>query len=271
MPTPVVIPFYKNREQLDKCLEHLVQQSVKVQVYIHDNSEENIYFTRAINAGVRAFLQSAPNEPYIIILNQDMYLESDAVEQMVAFMDATPDCGIGMPLQISPKNPNEVMFGGGLATFPIGTVGCGPLQSFKESHQIRWASACCWIMRTAMVREIGLLDENMQLVGSDSDYCFTARSRGFQVWNIVKARGAHEGGVSQRHGPPDIYARKVLDMDYFARKWITGELYGFLSHPTVPSSREALADDIENIRSQAMQFIERIKANGMDSPNIERV
>jgi GT2 family glycosyltransferase len=269
-PIPVVIPFYLNHRQLDKCIEHLRNQTVKVQVYIHDNSEDNIYFTRAINVGLRAFMQSEPLNPYIIILNQDMYLESDAVEEMVRFMDTMPDCGIGMPLHISPNNPNEVIFGGGLATFPIGTVGCGPLDTFSENHQIRWASACCWIMRTSMIREIGLLDENMQLVGSDSDYCFTARSRGFQIWNIVKARGVHEGGVSKEHGEPHIYMRKVLDMDYFCRKWITGELYSFLSHPTVPSTREDLADEIANIREQAMQFAqqaqnERVDNNGMDA------
>ena len=100
---PVVIPFYKNREQLDKCLEHLRNQTVHVQVYIHDNTDENIYFTRAVNVGLRAFLKNDPQEPYIIILNQDMYLEAGAVEEMVKFMVGTPDCGIGMPLQLSSK------------------------------------------------------------------------------------------------------------------------------------------------------------------------
>lgn len=254
MAIPVVIPFYKNRVQLDKCLEHLRQQTRSVQVYIHDNSEENIYFTRAINIGLRYFLTQTPDEPYIVILNQDMYLEPQAVEEMVAFMDATAECGVGMPLQLSHKDPNEVIFAGGVAAYPIGTAGCGPLEEFNKNFQIRWASACCWIMRTRMLREIGLLDENMELIGSDSDYCFMARSRGFQVWNIVKARGIHEGGVSKVFGSPELHARKVLDLDYYARKWITGELYELLSYHDVPSTREALAPDIENIRGQVAEL-----------------
>lgn len=261
--TPVIIPFFKNREQLDKCLEHLRKQTKTVQVYIHDNSEENIFFTRAVNVGLRALLKSDPQEPYIIILNQDMYLEAGSVEEMVKFMDATPDCGIGMPLQLSQANCDEVIFAGGVGTYPLGTAAVGPLAVFRRNNQLRWASACCWIMRTSMLREIGLLDENMQLVGSDSDYCFMARSRGFQIWNIVKARGVHEGGASKIHGSNELCARKILDMDYYARKWITGELFQTLSHPNVESSAEGLKPHIEKIRGQCSQIAElKTKAKG---------
>jgi len=250
MTVPVVIPFYKNEQQLDKCREHLKAQTVGVKVFIYDNSDDNIYFTRAINAGLRAFLEQEPEPPYIVILNQDMYLEPQAIEEMVRFMESKPDCGIGMPLQLSDKDPNEVIFGGGVATYPIGTAVVGPVDTFSEDAQIRWASGCCWIMRVRMIRDIGLLDENMQLVGSDSDYCFMARSRGFQVWNIVRARGIHEGGASTYEGSPELRARKLLDMDYYVRKWVTGELFHFLNHPTVPATREELEEPITHIRGQ---------------------
>jgi GT2 family glycosyltransferase len=263
MPVPLIIPFYKNRRQLDECMRHLRDQTSMVQVYIYDNSDENIFFTRAINIGLRHFLKVAPQEEYIIILNQDMYLESDAVQEMVAFMDSTPDCGIGMPLQLSHKNPDEVIFAGGVGAYPIGTAAVGLLSAFKQNSQIRWASACCWIMRTSMLREIGLLDENMQLVGSDSDYCFTARSRGFQRGSIVKARGIHEGGVSKEHGSPELYERKIRDMDYYARKWITGELYQFLSHPDLETGLEQLMPFVRQIREH-FNKIERI-SNGVDA------
>jgi len=259
MPVPVVIPFYKNQAQLDKCLEHLRAQTLAVKVYIHDNSEENIYFTRAINAGLRAFLEDDPQIPYIVILNQDMYLEKNAIEEMVLFMESKPRCGIGMPLHLSKDDPDEVIFAGGVGAYPIGTAAVGPVASFPKNAQVRWASACCWIIRTAMVREIGLLDENMQLVGSDSDYCFTARSRGYEVWNIVKARGVHEGGASKCYGSPELQARKVLDMDYYVRKWVTGELFQTLNHPTVAATREELHEHIENIRGQCEQLIKLAK------------
>ncbi|MHC4156224.1 MAG: glycosyltransferase family protein [Planctomycetota bacterium] len=240
-------------------MEHLRNQTLGVKVYIHDNSEENIYFTRAINAGLRAFLDDDAHTPYIVIINQDMYLEPNAIEEMVRFMESKPECGIGMPLHLSKDNPEQVIFAGGVGAYPIGTAAVGPLAVFRENAQVRWASACCWIIRTAMIAEIGLLDENMQLVGSDSDYCFTARSRGYEVWNIVKARGVHEGGASKRYGSVELQARKVLDMDYYVRKWVTGELFQFLNHPSIAATREELSEHIQNIRGQCAELARQAK------------
>ncbi|MGD9181456.1 MAG: glycosyltransferase, partial [Desulfobacterales bacterium] len=90
---PVIIPFYKNKDQLEKCIAHLKNQTMPVEIFIRDNSEDNIFFTAAINEGIRNFLNQ--NCQYIIILNQDMYLESIAVEEMVKFIDSHPLCGIG--------------------------------------------------------------------------------------------------------------------------------------------------------------------------------
>jgi len=76
-----------------------------------------------------------------------------------------------------------------------------------------------------MIQEIGLLDENFVFLGSDSDYCFTARSRGWQVWRIAGARGIHEYGVSGVTADVDIEILKTKDMIHFGKKWLTGELY----------------------------------------------
>ena len=86
------------------------------------------------------------------------------------------------------------------------------------------------IFRKEMIQEIGLLDENYALICSDSDYCFTASSRGWEVWRIAGAKGTHEHGASGRVCDPDIELLKIKDMIHFGRKWLTGEMYKELSH-----------------------------------------
>ena len=115
---PVIIPFYRRQDQLDRCLRHLQQQTIPVDPYIHDNNQENLYFTRAINAGIQAHLQCDCD--YMIFLNQDMYLEPDTVEAMVNFMDSHPECGIGMPLEILMNHPEGHALVGGARLFPGG-------------------------------------------------------------------------------------------------------------------------------------------------------
>ena len=47
------------------------------------------------------------------------------------------------------------------------------------------------------------------LIGSDSDYCFTARSRGWQIWRIVGAGGINEYGVAGVSADVDIETLKI--------------------------------------------------------------
>ena len=224
---PVIIPAYKKPEQLEKCIDHLKSQTLEVEIFIRDNNHDNIYFTAAINEGIRKYLQR--DCEYIIALNQDMYLQPDAVEEMVKFMDSHPRCGIGTPLQLHCENPDYVIYAGAFEAFPAGKHQQGRLSDFTEDEQIFWGNGACMILRKQMIQEIGLMDENFIFIGSDSDYSFTARSRGWQVWRIALAKGVHEDGASGK-SDPKMTLLKVNDTIYFSSKWLTGELYKHLSY-----------------------------------------
>jgi GT2 family glycosyltransferase len=159
-----------------------------------------------------------------------MYLEPTAVEEMVKFMDAHSKCGIGTPLQLHPKNPHYVICAGSYEAFPFGKHQHGPLSDFSENEQLFWGNGACMIFKKAMVQEIGLLDKNFVFLGSDSDYCFTARSRGWQVWRIAKAKGIHEHGASGSAPDLKLGVLKLNDMIYFGNKWLTGDLYKKLAY-----------------------------------------
>jgi GT2 family glycosyltransferase len=237
---PVIIPYYKNKEHLDKCISHLNEQTLKVEIYVRDNNKENIYFTAAVNEGIRKYIDQSCD--YIVILNQDMYLDSLALENMKNFMDSNPLCGIGVPLQLDYTNPNYVIFAGGKEAFPSGKHQDGPLYEFKSNEQILWGNGACMMLRKKMIQEIGLFDKNYLFIGSDSDYSFTARSRGWQVWRIANAKGIHQYGASGESYDIDIELIKIKDMIYFGNKWLTSNLYKDLSY-------EGQILNIENITS----------------------
>jgi GT2 family glycosyltransferase len=98
LPTiPVIIPAYRQPRQLQQCLTHLRRQTQPVDIFVRDNNEDNVYFTAAINDGIRRFL--ATNCPAMLLLNQDMYLAADAVEQLWRFLQAHPRCGVASPIE----------------------------------------------------------------------------------------------------------------------------------------------------------------------------
>jgi GT2 family glycosyltransferase len=222
--TPVVIPFYRHRDKLDRCLAHLARQSVPAEPVVIDNNTTNRYFTAAVNDGLKRCLASS--SPYYMILNQDMYLAEDAIERLVAFLDSNPGCGIASPLQLSTETPGHVDFAGGTEAFPLGFYLNGPRDDWTEDREVYWAGGGCLILRAEMVREIGLLDPNLRFFGSDSDYCFTARTRGWSTWVVAGATGEHDAGTSKSVQSDSVLERiKLDDILYFAAKWLTGELY----------------------------------------------
>ncbi len=224
---PVVIPHYRKAHQLDKCIKHLRCQTVPVEIFIRDNNIDNILFTAAVNEGIRKCLDT--DFEYLIILNQDMYLEPDAIEKMVRFMNFRPKCGISVPIQLYTENPNYVVWGGSLEAFPLGKAMHGPVTDFKENKQVYWANGTCMMLRKKMIQEIGLMDENFLFIGSDSDYSFTARARGWEIWCIADAKGVHEHGESGKGTNKEIELIKINDVLYFAAKWLNGDLFRALA------------------------------------------
>ena len=249
---PVVIAAYKKKHQLEKCIGQLKNQTVPIELFVRDNNEENIYFTAAVNEGIRRYLGGDCR--YIIILNQDMYLESEAVEEMVRFMDSHPKCGIGAPLQLSSTDPDYVIWAGGYEAFPLGKHQHGRLSEFTKDDSVFWANGACMILRKEMIEEIGLLDETFVLVGSDSDYCFTARSRGWQVWRIVGARGIHEHGVSRAEADDETEILKLKDNLYFGRKWLTSQLYKELAYEGRHYTPEMIDGIMAQLASDKTEF-----------------
>ena len=249
---PVIIPYYRQKDQLDKCIANLKNQAIELEISIQSNNDINIYFTAAINEGIKKYLGRSCK--YILIVNQDMYLESEAVEKMVTFMDSHPDCGIGAPLQIDIKDTEYVISAGGQEAFPYGKNRYGRLSDFTEDEEIHWANGACMMLRKEMIQEIGLLDENYAFIGSDSDYCFTARARGWQVWRIAKARGIHEHGASVKLSEMRIEFLKIKDMIYFSDKWLTGNLYKNLAYEGKELGLEEIDRIVSNLRRSKSEF-----------------
>ena len=256
---PAIIPYYKNKDQLDKCINHLNKQTIKnLEIFIRDNSNNNIYFTAAVNEGIKKYLDKSCD--YILLLNQDMYLEPSAVEIMTDFMNSHPRCGIGAPLQLHTEDSDFVICGGSYEAFPFGKHIYGQLSEFTEDKQILWCNGACMILRKKMIQEIGLLDENFVFIGSDSDYCFSARARGWQIWSIVGARGIHKHGASGASGNINIEIIKINDMIYFSKKWLSGELYREMAYEGHRYTPEIVRDHINQLKDTKNKLQNKLSA-----------
>lgn len=219
-----LIPYYKNADQLEKCKKALECQLSYVR--IEDDSETGNGFTKTVNKLLREHAICKVPRTYAIILNQDCYLKPDAAEKMVSFMDAHPKCAIAGIKQLSSQNEDHIIHGGTYEAFPAGRHEGGLVSrgDCAVSKQVPWVNGACMIVRLEAILDTGLMDENMKMFGSDADWSYTARARGWQTWYIADAVCIHEQGASKSM---DTKMQRIFERDmlYFRFKWVDGDLY----------------------------------------------
>lgn len=245
---PVIIPYFKDPIALEKNKEILKSQiNIKVDLFVRDNSIDNILYTKAVNEGLKKYCYSQEYK-YVMILNQDAYLIKNAIDQMILIMENNPKCGICTPISIDDNN--QVNWCGGLDVFPVGRHLSIPIDEIPfDSLDTYWSNGACMMLRTEMVREIGLLDENMLFIFSDSDYSFTAVTRGWINLVATKAFVRHSpsgSGSVQNNWLNEI---KLKDQLYFAEKWLNGSLYKKISYEGKSLSDMTIKDHIRKIKN----------------------
>lgn len=236
---PCVIPYYKALFRLRKCKKHLKAQTMPVRVHVENDSRKSSGYTAAVNRGLRYWLNRASEWDYIMVCDQDMYLDTNAVENMYKFLESHSSCGIAVALQREGDRPSFVL-GGGLDCYPVGVQMELHISFYElEGKPCWWGDIACMMVRKECMWDIGVLDENFVFICSDSDYTLTARSKGWEVWT-PNAAGIHQRG--QAH--PDNYNGKSQekidnhpiiqqmrrDTEMFRRKWIGSEYYKILKY-----------------------------------------
>ena len=167
-PIGVVIPYFRAPEALKTSLECLANQvGLSADVYVRDNSENNILFTRAVNEGLKKHCYTDEHD-YVLVMNQDVFLRPHCLQRMLDVMEGAPGVGICTPISIS--EDGKVNWSGGADAYPWGRHLKTAMEALPaEPYESHWANGACALLRVEMVREIGLMDENMRFICTGSD------------------------------------------------------------------------------------------------------
>lgn len=252
---PVIIPHYQHPERLERCRQHLLaQEDVGVEIFVRDNNTDNILFTAAINEGLRRYCYT-PEIDYVLVLNQDAYLDSRVLKVLTDFMDATPSCGIASPLHVN-ADRRTVSWGGATRAFPFGGHRADPLDSYVAPFKTHWANGACMLIRTETVREAGLFDKNMRFICSDADFSFTARLRGWNIHVVPGPLCEHHLDASGASPDDHLTLIKLMDAVYFGQKWVDGGLYRQIAWEGQILSDVEIRNEMQT-RKQEILFIQQ--------------
>lgn len=175
-------------------------------VHLIANSE-NVGFAQANNQAI-----SASNSRYVLLLNSDTVIPSEALLTLVQFADAHPKAGIVGAKLVNPDGS----FQAGPNRFPtlasVILASWGVIQkttrnayypSFppERSHvpmRCDWVGGACLLARCAAIEQIGLLDEQFFMNSEEVDWCYRMYQSGWEVWYTPNPAVVHYGGASAR-------------------------------------------------------------------------
>ena len=209
--TDIVIVSYKDEEPLAKCIASIKEHCIDYNLIIEDNNTDNRGFTKAVNEGIKK-----GTAPFVWLINSDAVVLKGAQRGLIDMFSYHEKVGIVGSQQLDYHDQDLIAHGGTIRAFPGGAHKSGRVSMghCKDPEKQTWVNFASVMLRRKMVEEIGLLDENLFLLYSDSDYCYTARLKGWDVWYTPASRVLHRLNASKT-----VTDWHKKDMEAFMRKW----------------------------------------------------
>jgi GT2 family glycosyltransferase len=167
---------------------------------------ENVGFTRGNNIGLRA-----ARGRHLLLLNPDTAIIGDALQHMVAFLDAHPNVGIVGPYTHNTDGSYQSTRRR-FPTFATAIFESTWLQAFaprtlldhfyvndlpqNANAEVDWVQGSALLARREVYEEIGGLDEGYVMFSEEMDWCKRARDAGWRVFFLAGAHITHHGGQS---------------------------------------------------------------------------
>ena len=155
---------------------------------------------------------------YVLLLNPDTVLPSDALARMLAFMEAHPRAGVVGPKLVRPDGSLDLACRRSFPTpevslwrmlglsrlFPrsrrFGRYNLTYLDPDERAEVDAVVGAFMWVRREA-IQQVGLLDEAFWMYGEDLDWAKRIKDAGWQVWYNPEVTVLHVKGAASRRNP----------------------------------------------------------------------
>jgi N-acetylglucosaminyl-diphospho-decaprenol L-rhamnosyltransferase len=251
----IVIVSYNARSELNRCLESIAGQSdhPPATIVVVDNGSNdgtttllaaqwpgvrlveaggNLGFARGNNLGIKA-----SESEYVLLLNPDTILASDAISVLVRGLVAHPEAAAAGPRLVDANGFAELSFGwtiGPLGELRQKIVGTLYRQRWapvvqrverwtREAGPREWVSGACLLVRRRDLEAVGLLDERYFMYTEDVDLCLALRKRGRAILFLPQAEVVHLRGRSAERNPRTEEMRRQSQLAFYAKhhpKWV---------------------------------------------------
>ncbi len=169
-------------------------------------SERNLGFSGGNNLGI-----ARARGRYVLLLNNDTYLEQDGLGAMAAMMDADPEIGAVSPKIKFAAPPQLLQFAGftplSAVTMRNSIVGycekdCGQWDTPRE---IPYAHGAAMMVRREAVDKAGMMPDVYFLYYEELDWSISIRQAGYTIWYQPDCTVFHNDGQTSGVSPLRVY------------------------------------------------------------------
>jgi GT2 family glycosyltransferase len=197
-----VVVTYNGSQWIKKCLNSLVNSSLKLDILVIDNNSndktleiirenftqikvfnlnKNLGFGKANNIGIRYAIEN--NADYIFLLNQDAWIEKDVIEILVNNAEKNPDYAILSPMQYYNRNTLDYKFKN---YFKNGVLNKNGIVD------VHFVNAAIWLVRANSFKAHGMFHECFTHYGEDQELCLRYTKKNEKIGIIKIAIGFHD-------------------------------------------------------------------------------
>jgi len=243
----VVIVTYRSADVIEACLRSLpVERLAEVVVVDNDSPDETVERVRSLvlpgvrvvatgeNRGFgagcnRGAREAAVGAGLLLFLNPDAEIDANAIEMLVAYLDAHPACALVAPRLV---RGGEVLHSAGrvatLATEvrPLLPRQLGWLLPKRRidpdaviTGPVGYAEGACMLVRRAEFDAVGGFDEGFFLYFEENDIALRFAERGRTTDLCVEASATHAVGTATSQLPLAGRSEMVRSTVRYLRKW----------------------------------------------------
>lgn len=167
-------------------------------------NQTNLGFAGGMNAGLRRVLEPELEVDYALLLNNDTVVGASMIRGLVDAAQQRPDAGIVSPLVLHRDAP-EIIYSAGMRCDLRRCYQGPPLGQGERDHgqfhgvrEVDAVSGAAMLVPIDVVREVGMLDDELYLYIEDVDWALRMRDAGRAVYVAGEAHLWH--GVSTSSG-----------------------------------------------------------------------
>ena len=157
--------------------------------------EHNLGYAGNNNAGVRAALDLGAD--WVFVLNEDTLLAPDCLEELVRVGESDLQIGVLGPMVYHYDEPGMIQSAGGKISKNWQAWHLAQNEAdqgqYPVPHSVDWISGCAILVRIAVIEQVGMLDARFFYYFEETEWCLRARSAGWLVVHVPRARIWHKG------------------------------------------------------------------------------